>query len=316
MFNYDLSIYVATYNHEKYIERALDSIFMQESKYTFEVLVGEDCSTDNTREVLKKYEKKHGEYIASGQLKIYYRSYNMYNEEINNADDLKARCKGKYIIALEGDDYWIDNKKIEKQISFLDNHPEFIAVSHNCKVVDEHGNSIDEKYPECKQKEYSISHYMSNILPGQLTTLMYRNIYDNPKINCSLLHKRLSPGDKLIVLTLLCNGKIYCMQECMSAYRHVTTYGDSFSANYKYSFKESERWYKEVVLYLDDEVPSMARYGEILYIRCLMKGIKEKQCSIIEAVTRLKIVHHKFYALWKWCGYKIRKDILHKEIWI
>ncbi len=316
MFNYDLSIYVATYNHEAYIERALDSIFMQKTKYTFEVLVGEDCSTDNTREVLKKYEKTHNEYIESGQLKIYYRNHNMYNEEIDNADDLKARCKGKYIIALEGDDYWLDDKKMEKQISFLDNHSEFIAVSHNCKVVDEYGKSIDEKYPECKQEEYLISHYMSDILPGQLTTMMYRNIYANPAVNCSLLHKGLSPGDKLIVLTLLCNGKIYCMQECMSAYRHVTTHGDSFSAKYKYSFKESERWYKEVLLYLDKEVPSMARYGDVLYIRCLMKGIKERQCSIIEAVSRLKIVHHKFYAFWKWGVYKTRKDILHKEIWI
>lgn len=314
--DYDLSIYVATYNHEKYIKKALDSIFEQKTQHTFEVLVGEDCSTDQTREVLKQYEKTHSKYVISGQLKIFYRQHNMYKEQPDNADDLKMRCKGKYIIALEGDDYWTDDKKIEKQMSFLDNHPEFIAVSHNCEVVDESGKTTGEKYPECKQIEYSISHYMSNILPGQLNTLMYRNIYVNPIINCDLLYKGLSPGDKLIILVLLCYGKIYCMQDCMSAYRHITTHGDSFSAKYRYDFKDSERWYREVVFYLDIVAPSMLKYGEALYVRCLMKGIKEGQCTLGDAIRKSKILKHKFNALYEWIVYKFRKDLLHKELWI
>lgn len=312
----DLSIYVATYNHEKYIKRALDSIFSQKTNHTFEVLVGEDCSTDRTKEVLQKYEKDHSQYVTDGQLKIFYRDHNMYRERPDNADDLKSRCNGKYIIALEGDDYWIDDTKIEKQMLFLDSHSEFIAISHNCKVVDENGKGTNEEYPECKQSEYSISQYMSNILPGQLTTLMYRNIYSNPTINCSLLQKGLSPGDKLIVLVLLCYGKIYCMQECMSAYRHITTNGDSFSAKYKYSFEDDERWYREVVLYLDGVAPSLVKYGDALYIRCIMKGIREKQCKIGKAIKNCGIIKNKLYSLWKWVVYKVCKDILHKELWV
>ena len=102
-YDFDLSIYVATYNHEKYITKALDSVFMQKTKYSFEVLVGEDCSTDNTRLVLKEYEKKN-----YNNLTIYYRQKNMSNMDISNAMDLIMRCRGKYLIALEGDDYWID----------------------------------------------------------------------------------------------------------------------------------------------------------------------------------------------------------------
>ena len=67
-----LSIYVATYNHENYIEKALDSIFMQVTDYSYEVLVGEDCSTDNTRKVLKRYENQHLDLVEKGILKIFY----------------------------------------------------------------------------------------------------------------------------------------------------------------------------------------------------------------------------------------------------
>lgn len=312
----DLSIYVATYNHERYIKRALDSIFGQKTNHNYEVLVGEDYSTDRTKEILKQYEKDHNQYVANGQLKIFYRDHNMYREQPDNADDLKSRCKGRYIIALEGDDYWIDERKIEKQISFLESHPEYIGVSHNCVVVDENGNVTGEKYPECRRSEYSIFDYMSNILPGQLTTLMYRNIYADPAINCTLLKKGLSPGDKLIVLVLLCYGKIYCMQECMSAYRHITTHGDSFSAKYKYSFEDDECWYREIVFYLDAVAPSLAKYGDELYVRCIMKGIKEGQCTIGKAIKSCGIIRNRFDSLWAWCAYKVRKDILHKELWL
>lgn len=316
VYSFELSIYIATYNHERYIEKALDSIFLQKTHYSFEVLVGEDCSTDKTRNVLKKYEQLHKDFVRSGKLKIFYRNHNMYREIPDNADDLKSRCNGKYIIALEGDDYWIDDMKIEKQISFLESHSEYIGVSHNCIVVDENGNVTGEKYPECKRSEYSISDYMSNILPGQLTTLMYRNIYADSTINCTLLKKGLSPGDKLIVLVLLCYGDIYCMQECMSAYRHITTHGDSYSARHKYSFEEDERWYREVVLYLDAVAPSLTKYGDELYVRCIMKGIKERQCTIVKAIKSCKIVRNKFDSLWAWCVYKVHKDILHKELWL
>ena len=102
----------------------------------------------------------------------------------------------------------------------------------------------------------------------------------------------------------------------MSAYRHITTHGDSFSAKYKYSFENDERWYREVVFYLDAVAPSLTKYGDELYVRCIMKGIKERQCTIGNAIKSCKIVRNKFDSLWMWCVYKVRKDILHKELWL
>lgn len=87
MKNIDLSICVQTYNYEKHIKKALDSIFKQETSYIFEVLVGEDCSMDKTREVLKQYEIEHKDYVNNGQLKVFYRPHNMNNESPNNSED-------------------------------------------------------------------------------------------------------------------------------------------------------------------------------------------------------------------------------------
>ena len=113
-----LSIIVPTYNHEDYIVEALNSIKAQQTKYKFEVLVGEDKSTDKTREILKKYELDN-----PGLLKVFYRDENMSKLPIGNFMDLRYRARGKYLITLEGDDFWIDEKKIEKQIMFLESHP-------------------------------------------------------------------------------------------------------------------------------------------------------------------------------------------------
>ncbi len=306
-----LSIYVPTYNHEKYIIKALDSILMQKTHYTYEVLVGEDNSTDKTRLLLQQYEQIH-----PGFLKVYYREKNMYKKIPNNARDLIARCKGKYLIGLEGDDYWTDELKIEKQISFLENHPEYIGISHDCIVVNSDSNIINEKYPSCKENEYSLKHFMSNIFPGQLTTIMYRNIYIDPNIDTSILDIGLIPGDRLLFFLLIMYGKIYCLQESMSAYRHITNNGASYSANYHYIFREEEHWYKCLLQYSKQFGVVPQKYIECLYIRCLFKGYRKKQCSLNQLFTYMKNIKYIHYSLIMWLIYKFKKDIFHCKIWI
>ena len=232
-----LSILVPTYNQERYIETALNSILSQKIKYTYEILVGEDLSTDNTREILKKYEKEH-----PNTLEVYYRDINLgtSNSRLDNHMDLYNRAQGKYVIFLEGDDYWTDENKLELQIDFLEKNPEYIAVAHNCMVVDENGKIRKETYPECKDTEYTLKHYINNILPGQLATVMMRNIYKIKNFPTNMWEKRLVPGDRIFYFTLLANGKVYCFQRIMSAYRYVTVGGSSYSANIKYNFHYDE----------------------------------------------------------------------------
>lgn len=307
-----LSIYVATYNHEHYITQALDSILMQKTKYTCEVLVGEDCSTDNTRAVLKEYEKKH-----PGKFTIFYREHNMRNELIDNVMDLMLQCRGKYIIALEGDDYWTDPHKLEKQIDFLEAHPEYIAVSHNCVVVDHNSLPKNEAYPECKEEEYTFAHYFSEILPGQLATVMYRNMFINPQYDLSILEKKLIPGDRVIYFWLLVNGKVHCIQEVMSAYRHVTTQGSSYSATYKYRFEDYRQLYDELLQYAQRMNHAQAiKIAQRMYFKHMIRGIRYGLCDVSEFLQYCGKMDGKLNSVWGYIVYKFRKDIMRSKLWI
>lgn len=307
-----LSIYVATYNHEKYIGMALDSILMQKTKYKFEVLVGEDCSTDNTRKVLQEYERKYPGYFT-----MLYREHNMHNGKLSNAGDLKRRCKGKYIIALEGDDYWIDENKIEEQVNFLESHPEYIAVAHNCMVVDENSRPKEERYQECTDEEYTIKHFVSEIMPGQLATVMYRNYMHYKMIDTSLFEKGLHPGDRLSYFALVSNGKVKCIQKIMSAYRHITKSGTSFSATYKYDFIHDEEWNRGLVDYARIIMNKEAiKYAELLYFRNLMNGMKLKQCSRKEVSEYCDKANIKKRIIVLYITYWIKHHIFHRKLWV
>ncbi len=198
-----VSVVIPTYNHEQYITQALDSVLMQKTQYSYEVLVGEDKSTDGTRKVLKKYEAEHPNKIT-----VFYREHNLSKDKYENAPDLRRRAKGKYLITLEGDDFWIADDKLEKQVSFLETHPDYIAVAHNCVVVGEDGKEIDEIYPCCKEEEYTLDHYLKGIYPGQLATVLSRNFIKDNWFDPTIMERHLIPGDKLLYFALVTNGKV------------------------------------------------------------------------------------------------------------
>lgn len=316
MENIMLSIYVATYNHERYLRQALDSIFAQQTNYFFEVIVGDDCSTDNTRMILEEYEREHPQYVDNGCLRVIYRDHNMYNETPNNFFDLVCKCKGKYVIALEGDDYWINKNKLQFQIDFLENNPQYVAVAHDCIVVDEDSKIRDEKYPGCNDEEYTLKHFMSNKFPGQTTTVMYRNIYNSNQIDISVFNKGLMPGDMLRNFVLLTVGKIRCFPDKMSAYRHITSSGDSWSAKYHYNFQTEYDLCIELVRYSNNiGNKQLILASESLLMRCLAKGLKHKLITVKELFLYLRSIRHHLYVFRKWIQYKLYKDILKKEFW-
>lgn len=290
--NIMLSIYTTTYGHEKYIGQALDSILMQKTSYSYEVLVGEDASPDGTRAILKEYERKY-----PGKFQMFYREKNMNNSEITNSQDLKMRCKGKYVIALEGDDFWTDERKIQKQIDFLETHPECIAVSHNCVVVDENSNPNGEKYPECGRRIYRPIDFALGIMPGQLATVMYRNIYKDAAVDKSLFKTDVGPGDIRLYFTLLTHGKFACIQEKMSAYRHVVRGGHSYSATLKYDFEGNEQFKKNMLLYARKFSWKEQWCSEVEYAGVLVNGFKRKQISVKELLKYSTNIHHKLKVL-------------------
>ena len=121
-----LSIVTITYNHEPYIRKCIEGILMQQVNFTMEFIIAEDCSTDGTLAICKEYAEKYPNLI---QLIT---SENNVGVIANERRAMKA-AKGKYIAFCEGDDYWTDQLKLQKQVDFLEEYPDYSVTFHRCK---------------------------------------------------------------------------------------------------------------------------------------------------------------------------------------
>lgn len=120
MSEIEVSIVCNAYNHEKYIRSALDGFVMQKTTFPFEVLVHDDASTDRTAEIIREYEIKYPDII-----KPIYSKENQYSKKDGSLSRIQyGRVQGKYIAICEGDDYWTDPLKLQKQFDLLESHPE------------------------------------------------------------------------------------------------------------------------------------------------------------------------------------------------
>ena len=114
-----VSVRCATYNHVNYIRQCLDGFVMQRTNFRFEVIVHDDASTDGTTEIIREYAEKYPDII-----KPMYETENQYSKDVKAMNiRINNRLTGKYIAICEGDDYWIDPLKLQKQVDFLDDHP-------------------------------------------------------------------------------------------------------------------------------------------------------------------------------------------------
>ena len=222
-----LSVFMITYNHEKYIKQALDGILMQKVNFPYEIIIGDDCSQDNTQNILKEFKKKY-----PLKIKLLLHKENIGIKE--NVNSVWRECSGKYIASCEGDDFWIDEYKLQKQVQFLEKNPQYIGTTHKFQIVDEKNKKIDKELKHYfSGRIYNLSHAKDFLMPGQTATLVYRNILKDNFRNFELLENCEANGDRKLSLFLSLFGEIYCFDEVMSAYRVIETHGDSWSAKTK-----------------------------------------------------------------------------------
>ncbi len=211
-----VSVEVITYNQEKFIIQALDSITMQKTNFPFEVVIGIDHSPDHTGEILKKYKNKN----KNCTIRIIDREKNL-GPTRNEYETLKL-CKGKYVAFLEGDDYWIDDQKLQIQYDFLESHPEYSGVAHDVNDVTEDGKLImkHSDHYNTHKKIVKFRRLEQGHLDFHTNSLFARNIFFDKGADFSIIYKA-SPitCDKLIPMFLVDRNPIYIMKEVMSCYR-------------------------------------------------------------------------------------------------
>ncbi len=140
-----VSVSVTTYGHEKYIAKCLDGILMQQTNFDFEILVGEDASADGTRDICIEYAKKYPDKIKlflhsrENNIQIYGKPTARFNSAYNS-----YAAKGKYLAICEGDDFWIDPLKLQKQVDFLESNDDYGMVFSDVVMIDKNNDEIPE----------------------------------------------------------------------------------------------------------------------------------------------------------------------------
>lgn len=220
-----VSINCITYNHELYIEEAIDSFLLQKTTFPYEIIVHDDCSTDRTAELLHKYESAY-----PSILKVVYEDENQWSKGNKNVFGIGCRLsRGKYIALCEGDDFWCDNNKLSKLKQILDKNNRYYACMHQTRIVDLNGlgNSL---FYNIKQKSGVI--YPSSYLDFPHTSsFFFRNpFFDKDNLKRIEAFEKVIGWDKTYALFFLSQGKIYYTNEIMSCYRIDLYKGSSYMA--------------------------------------------------------------------------------------
>lgn len=210
-----VSISCITYNHEKYIREALDSFLMQKTNFKYEILIHDDASTDGTQDIIKEYERKYPDIIkpilqtenqfSKGVKRIMY----IYND---------SRAKGKYIALCEGDDYWTDPNKLQKQVDYMESHSDCSMCFHAGEIYDNKLKKVTNV-----QRAYDKNCIASNedlIVKGGgfiITSSMFyrRSLLENAPDFFLNAHV----GDYAMQLLFMSKGNVYYMDLPMSVYR-------------------------------------------------------------------------------------------------
>jgi glycosyltransferase involved in cell wall biosynthesis len=163
-----VSVCMITYNHERFIREAIDSVLMQKGDFDSELVIAEDCSTDSTRDILLEYQKKHPD-----RIRLLLNQKNIGGN--HNLIHALSECKGEYIALLEGDDFWTSPEKLHKQVEYMDTHPECSLCFHKAIIFYDSNNLKKESLiPSRKIKPVSTIEDLlqENFIPT--LSVMYR----------------------------------------------------------------------------------------------------------------------------------------------
>ncbi len=215
-----VSVWLVTYNQIRYITQAIDSVLMQQTNFDFEIILGDDDSNDGTRELCISYANRYPEKI---RLFLHHRAnatpiagdipnpnfqgvYNWY------------QCRGEYIATLEGDDFWTDPFKLQKQVDFLDTHAGYTGVCTNFAVCNQNGVITKPvKYERILYPDFALPYKLKFHTISRTLVCMYRNL---EVVKLELPHLAHAPFlDKIILVLMSQRGPIRCLEDNTATFR-------------------------------------------------------------------------------------------------
>jgi glycosyltransferase involved in cell wall biosynthesis len=207
-----VAVYMITYNHEDYIAQAVESIMMQQTNFEFKLFIGEDCSTDKTAEICSSLKQKYPD-----KIELVLQKNNI--GATNNAQQIFKLCfdsDAQYIAMLEGDDYWTDPLKLQKQVDFLDANQEYVLCFHEVVILKSDGKFVKDFLTNVPENHETIEDLAVSWNYIHTPSVVFRNVItDLP------YEYQMTPiGDFFLYMMLAEKGKLKYIKQDMATYRY------------------------------------------------------------------------------------------------
>lgn len=241
-----VSVAVITYNMAGYLPQLLDSILKQKVSFPYEIVVDDDHSPDNSREILLDYQRKYPDRLVLS-LKDHNEggSRNMYG--------VLKRCRGKYIAILEGDDWWEADDKLQYQFDFMEQHPEYVAMYCNSWCELSRTESIQKVRREITEPlEFTLqdfkNYHFFDRLPNSTDTAFFRNFFkEAPDRELEVFYKAHNMvWDQSLALILYGKGKVYVDPRLVSHHRTIVEQGGT---NYQSRYAVEDHKVSDAYMY-------------------------------------------------------------------
>ncbi|MEX0996571.1 MAG: glycosyltransferase [Flavobacteriaceae bacterium] len=261
-----VSVCIQTYNQVHYIKECLNGILMQQTTFPFEIILGEDDSSDGTLEICKAFSEKYPDkirlFLRSCKDVIYINGNP--TGRYNFIENLKA-CKGKYIAICDGDDYWTDPLKLQKQVDFLEGNPEVAISFHRANLLKNHKFSLHQIPEPFEQQPFNyielLRHY--NFISTASVVFRKPEAFNIPK-----WFYELPFGDLGLYKVIAGKNKIQCINEVMSVYR-LHSQGIYSGITKLNANKNYLKFYKIILPILNNEEQKVVKYKMNLLINSI-----------------------------------------------
>lgn len=276
-----VNVWMVTYNHEQYIAQAIESVLMQQTTFPYKIIIGEDCSTDNTRAICTEYQKKYPD-----KIELLLHKKNLGSQK--NSYVVHQACKAKYVAMLEGDDYWTDPLKLQTQVDFMENNPTSAACFHqvNYYTLDNNSRIFPEKLAKNTFNIHDAIAFPRTGWNIMTSTILYRKQAVQEIPNWFL---KLKIGDCTLIMLAALNGSIDFTERVMGAYR--VNAGSLMQSNEYTNEKVAQ---KMVNLYVEFNKHTKDNYKNeiyeliLYYLYQLVIYYKKEKKSALHFITTIK----------------------------
>lgn len=212
-----VSIVCNVYNHAPFLRQCLEGLIMQKTDFPFEILIHDDASTDGSDAIIRDYKTKYPDLIYP-----VYQTENQYSQGVPiEASFQYPRAKGRYIALCEGDDYWTDPQKLQKQVDYMEAHPECTMCFGNALEHWEGSDRPDKVFSDITDRDYAPAELTQGWFISTATVLFRKQVIESDLFRQYIADRKIITGDLPLWLTCASMGKVHGLSDIFSVYRRL-----------------------------------------------------------------------------------------------